>query len=214
MNDDLTENDLIQDGRGNPELAATLIKLWKQGKVSARRDENGRIAYAFVVPCECPYCENCKEGWCENAATTAYMGVPLCQQCFETETARMRIRIAKNVNIAVQGDYEAGLYSNWCSRPRPYPKPVPVGRIGAYFDGLLFSDGSVYDNIIGLEWEKADDFRKCDTAAQLQEMIEGGPFSSQKDAEKYAAEVGKYPQIPALKIVESEEGRWTVVYAK
>lgn len=214
MKDDLTENDLIVDGADHPEVTATLIKLWKQGKVSATRDENGRIAYEFVAPCECPYCENCKEGWCVNAATTAYMGVPLCQQCFETETARRRIRIAKNVNSAVQGLCEAGLYSNWCLRPRLYPKPVPVGRIGAYFDGLLFSDGSVYDDIIGLEWENADNFRKNDTAAYLQEMIEGCPFSSQKDAEKYAAEVGKHPQVPPLKIVESEEGGWKVVYAK
>jgi len=214
MKDDLTENDLIQDGRAYPELTVTLINLWKKGKVSATRDENGRIKYEYVSPCECPYCENCKEGWCENAATTAYIGVPLCQQCFETETARMRIRINKNVNTVVQGDCEAVLYCNWCSRPRPYPKPVPVRRIGAYFDGLLFSDGSVYDNILGFAWENADDFRKCDTAAYFQEMIEGGHFSSQKDAEKYAAEVGKYPQIPALKIVESEEGKWTVVYAK
>ena len=129
MKDDLTENDLIQDGRGNPELTATLIELWKKRKVSAQRNENGRIAYEFVSPCECFYCENCKEGWCENAATTAYMGVPLCQQCSESETAR--IRIAKNVNTAMQGDYEAGLYSNWCLRPRPYPKPVPGGRMGA-----------------------------------------------------------------------------------
>jgi len=110
-------------------------------------------------------------------------------------------------------DCEAARYCGYERRPRSYPKPVPVGKIGAHFDGLLFSDGSVLDQICGLMWQITADFRKSDTAPYLQEMIESTFLSSREDAEEWIAELSGYPQIPKLEIVESENGTWRVVYA-
>ena len=78
----LTENDLIQDGAAYPELTANLVSLWRQGKINARREANGRIRYTAIF---CTYPIDDKGTACGKPCDLSYtyQGEPLCTDCFE-----------------------------------------------------------------------------------------------------------------------------------
>jgi DNA-binding transcriptional ArsR family regulator len=45
----LTEQDLLDDGAEYPAITNHLISLWRQGKVDASLDPNGRVRYRAIT---------------------------------------------------------------------------------------------------------------------------------------------------------------------
>lgn len=89
---------------------------------------------------------------------------------------------------------EASLYGD----PKVSPQPVPVGKIGTYFSGLLFADGSIVCEATGFVWETKEKFLLVDHAegfaelsktdmVDLQRRVEAGEV----DANTLRAKAGK-----------------------
>jgi DNA-binding transcriptional ArsR family regulator len=78
----LTENDLRQDGVDYPEITEHLISLWRKGTVDAQREPNGRVRYRAIV---CAHIIDDKGTPCGKPCDLSYTygGGHVCADCFE-----------------------------------------------------------------------------------------------------------------------------------